>query len=264
MQSEDPELWSMLTDEGRIDQAGEQSTDVIDSDSDNDDGSTTKEQIHKGGVPQPSLITDKDGPTISVEEVIEIAPGEGKIPIHHSMEKNCEPMAFPHHFPSGRFHLNYRREKRITPLRYFQSRLKCGKDLRFAQDSRYIFFALRLVQKDAVHNAICFSERKAKNKEYTAGQLRNSRNILKFIKDDELFQSVFSSIRGSPQYFHKMQLDVLAKVKRFGVPTFFMTWSAAQFKWTPLIKIVGRNSHPPQFFSDEEIEKWIGVTSAKF
>ena len=162
-----------------VDQEEEQLTEVIDSDSDNDDAGS-KEQLHKSGVPQPSLLTDKNGPSISVEDVIEIAPGEGKIPIHHSMEKNCEPMAFPHHFPSGRFHLNYRREKRITPLKYFQSRLKCGKDLRFAQDSRYIFFALRLVQKEAVHNAICFSERKAKNKEYTAGQLRNSRNILKF------------------------------------------------------------------------------------
>ena len=51
-----------------------------------------------------------------------------------------------------------------------------------------------------------------------------------------------------------MQLDVLAKIRYFGVPTFFMTWSCAQFQWTHLIKVVARISKPSQDLSDEDMK----------
>ena len=59
------------------------------------------------------------------------------------------------------------------------------------------------------------------------------------ISDAELYAS-FKSIRGTPQYFHEMMLDVLAKIRQFGPPTFFLTFSAAEFQWTDIIKIVAK------------------------
>ena len=76
----------------------------------------------------------------------------------------------------------------------------------------------------------------------------------KFISDGETY-TIFKKIRGTPQYFKEMQLDVLAKVRRYGVPTFFMTWSAAQFQWNHLIKIVARSSYPYQLLSDDDIDQ---------
>ena len=35
-----------------------------------------------------------------------------------------------------------------------------------------------------------------------------------------------------------MQLDILAKIRFYDRPTFFMTWSANQFHWNDLIKAV--------------------------
>ena len=99
----------------------------------------------------------------------------------------------------------------------------------FANDSRYVFFATDWVEKDAIHNSISFSQRKSKQVDITAGQLRDPGHIRKMISDDEMY-TVFKKIRGTPQYFKDMQLDVLAKVRYYGVPTFFMTWSAAQFQ----------------------------------
>ena len=51
--------------------------------------------------------------------------------------------------------------------------------------------------------------------------------------------ATFKSIRGTPQYFHNMMLDILAKVRQFGPPTFFLTCSAAEMgDWTEVIQSV--------------------------
>ena len=73
----------------------------------------------------------------------------------------------------------------------------------------------------------------------TIGDIKNSTFFQSMISDAELFAS-FKSIRGTPQYFHNMMLDVLAKIRQYGPPTFFLTFSAAEFSWTDIIKIVAR------------------------
>ena len=47
---------------------------------------------------------------------------------------------------------------------------------------------------------------------------------------------------GTPQYFHNiMLLEVLAKIRQFGVYTFFLTCSGAEFHWAEVIQIVARH-----------------------
>ena len=110
-----------------------------------------------------------------------------------------------------------------------------------------------MIEKDAIHNSISFSHRKSKDVDITVGQLKDPTHVRKLISDDEMY-TVFKKIRGTPQFFKDMQLDVLAKIRYFGVPTFFMTWSCAQFQWTHLIKVVARASIPSTNLNDEEIE----------
>ena len=57
------------------------------------------------------------------------------------------------------------------------------------------------------------------------------------ISDDQIFSS-FKNIRGTPQYFHNMLLDAFAKIGQFGVYSFFLTCSAAEFHWTEIIQLV--------------------------
>ena len=93
LKEEDPELWSMMTDET---QCSDELTDqVIDSDSDDDDEGEEKEQIHKQGIPRPSVIQNNHGPDISVEDIIEVAPGEGQIQVNATIEPDYEALTFP-------------------------------------------------------------------------------------------------------------------------------------------------------------------------
>ena len=61
-----------------------------------------------------------------------------------------------------------------------------------------------------------------------AGQLVNQDNVRRMISDDQIF-SYFKDTRGIPQYFHNMPLDILARIRQFGVYTSFLTYSLAEF-----------------------------------
>ena len=67
----------------------------------------------------------------------------------------------------------------------------------------------------------------------------NHDNVRKMISDGQIFSS-FKDIRGTPQCFHNILLDVLAKTKQFRVYTFFLTCSAAEFHWTEIIQVITR------------------------
>ena len=117
-------------------------------------------------------------------------------------------------------------------------KLKCCDD-RFATNSQYIFHALDWVERNTVASSVHFAERKQFQSEINVGQLLNHNNVRWMISDDQIFSS-FKNIRGTPQYFHNMLLDGLAKTRQFGVYTFFLTSSAAEFHWTEIIQVVGR------------------------
>ena len=72
------------------------------------------------------------------------------------------------------------------------------------------------------------------------------------ISDDQLYAS-FKNVRGSPQYYKNMMLDVLAKVRQYGPYTFFLTCSAAEFKWTEIIQVVAKQYG--EELSADQIEK---------
>ena len=118
------------------------------------------------------------------------------------------------------------------------ARLKCHDD-RFASNPQYIFHALDWIERNAVASSIHFAERKQFQGDISAGQLVNTNNVRRLISDDQIFAS-FKNIRGTPQYFHNMMLDVLAKVRHFGCTTFFLTLSAGEFHWPEIIRIVAR------------------------
>ena len=82
-----------------------------------------------------------DGPNISPNEIVNIAPGEGEIPVSFTSEPNWEALAFPKDYSTGRNHFNEEREIPITPSKYVHARPKCWDD-RFASNSQYIFHAL--------------------------------------------------------------------------------------------------------------------------
>ena len=85
-------------------------------------------------------------------------------------------------------------------------------DDRFAAYLEYIFRALDWIERNAVASSIHFAERKQCQSVINVVQLVSQYSVRKMISDYQIFFS-FKIIRGTPQYFHNMLLDVLAKLR---------------------------------------------------
>ena len=184
--------------------------------------------------PFPTVMYNVDGPNICPSEIVNIAPGEGQIPISFTPEPNWEALAFPKDYSTVRIHFNDEREIPITPSKYVHAKLKCCDD-RFAANPQYIFHTFDWIERNAIASSVHFAEWKQFESEISVGQLVNHSNIRRMISDDQVFSS-FKNIRETPQHFHNMLLDFLAKIRQFGVYTFFLTCSAAEFHWTETIQ----------------------------
>ena len=115
----------------------------------------------------------------------------------------------------------------VTPSKHVHAKLKCCDD-RFASNPQCIFHALDWIEKSVVASSVHFTEKKQFQSEINLGLLVNHNNARRMMTDDQIFSS-FKNIRGTLQYFHNMLLDVLAKIRQFGVYTFFLTGSASEF-----------------------------------
>ena len=187
-----------------------------DSDDDIEGINKLKEREMKmSSLPFPTVMHNIDGPNISSSEIVNIAPGEGQIPVSFASELNWEALAFPKEYSIGINHFNEDKDNPITPLKHMHARLKCYDD-RFASNSQYIFHALDWIERNAVAGSIHFAERKQFQSDISVGKFMNKDTVKRMISDDQIFSS-FKNIRGTPQYFHNMLLDVLAKIRQFGV-----------------------------------------------
>ena len=152
----DPELWELLTDEKA------KSKTVEETDSEEDVGSsnnTTENQSKMSSIPCPTVLHEIDRPSVSQNQIINVALGEGNIPVSFSSEPNREALAFPEEYATGKNHFNEARAVPITPTKCVHTRLKCCND-RFASNIQYIFHALDWIKREAVWNSINFAKRK--------------------------------------------------------------------------------------------------------
>ena len=213
------------------------SRDQTDSDDDIEGNDKFKErELNKSSSTFPTVMYNVDGADISPSKIVNVASGEGQMPVSFTCEPNWEALAFPKDYSIGKNHFNEKREIAITPSRYVHARLKCCDD-RFAANPQYIFHALDWIKRNAVASSVHFAEGKQFQSKISVCQLVNHNHIGR-ISDDQIFSSFKN--RGTPQYFCNMLLDVLAKIRRFGVYTFFLTCSAAEFHWTEIIQFVVR------------------------
>ena len=91
------------------------------------------------------VITNKESapsdPSIDESnKVIKFAPGENKIPTNPLKEEFMDAKAFPRHHPTGKYGLNHKRKKPLTPVKYFAQRI-LNKNPQFSQDADYVFVA---------------------------------------------------------------------------------------------------------------------------
>ena len=84
-------------------------------------------------VTYPTVLHEKDGPSISANQVLNIAPGEGQIPVSFTTEPKWEALAFPKDFPHGRGHYSDETREVSNSISYARAQLKCFDNLIFGQ-----------------------------------------------------------------------------------------------------------------------------------
>ena len=76
------------------------------------------------------------------------------------------------------------------------------------------------------------------------------------VKLDDGYQ-IFKTIRCSPPYFENKKKNVMAMIRQLGIPSLFISLSAADTKWTNLLSSI-QTLLTNKLCSSEEIEKMTG------
>ena len=137
--------------------------------------------------------------TLAPEEIC-IAPGEGKVPSSLVTDDNCEQLAFPYLFPTGKFGYSIQRSYKLSPVKYFNQRL-LNYTQQFASESDYIFYALSVTQQLKLNSQINIALKKVCGRNLTAQMLSNnfSETVKEFLLRDEAYQFM-GNIKGTPAY----------------------------------------------------------------
>lgn len=106
--------WGLLTDEKAKSKSVEETGNAKNVDSSNN---ITKNWSKNWLVPYQAALPEKDGPCVSQNQIVNIAPGEENIPVSFSWEPNWEALTFPKEYASGKNHINEARVVPITPYK---------------------------------------------------------------------------------------------------------------------------------------------------
>ena len=171
-------------------------------------------------------------------EIYNIAPGENRHPVSLMTDQKCEELAFPVLFPQGCFGYMEERNIKLSPVKYFNSRLLHYTG-RFATNSEYLFTQFVIEQKK-VADSINIALKKVQGQTLSASQIKLDVNKLKNLVCQDQAYLFLRQIPGTPPYWQKFMYEVVAMVKQLGIPTWFMTLSCADLRWPELFQIVGR------------------------
>ena len=173
-----------------------------------------------------------------------IAPGEGNKPLPLITDKLFEELADPEKLPNGKGgYADTQKDTKLKLRRYVNAHL-LDQDGHFAKDIQYIFHMQYADEHKQVTDCIGITLRQTRGRQQLsqtlhAGMLKNPQHIHNIFKRDRAY-SFLKHIRGSPQYWQKMFYEVLAMIQTLGIPTWFLTLSAADMKWPELIQVIAR------------------------
>ena len=204
---------------------------------------------------RPSGVTDtllqESNIVENADRIISFAPGEGNKPIGIFLDKDSEYLSFPSIFCGKRRPDNNERNVPVTYSTIAKWELR-SQDRRAAMSVPNIFYKLKKLQIKQIQDSACISLRKCKTKGkcFTAGDLKSEDYLNKLVHLDEGFR-VLKSVRGSPPYFEKCKKDLFAMIRQLGNPTWFCSFSAAETRWTHLLKTLGRIVEKKEYTDDE-------------
>ena len=187
-------------------------------------------------------------------DAITFAPGEGQHPLSLYHDVDAEYLCFPTIFCGER---RPSKEERTVPV-YYSDIVKWelrSVDRRAAQSVPNIFFKHKKLQMKQISDKVNLAVRRCKGneKKITAAEARNSEYLDKLGNLDEGYY-IFRQLRNSPAYLQSRKKDIFAMIRQLSLPTWFMSLSAADTRWTDLLKMLAKLNNGVSY-TDKDIEE---------
>ena len=199
-----------------------------------------------------TLVDDADIDN-KYDKVFTFAPGEGQHPLSLYQDKDAEYLCFPT-ISCGQTPPS--RDERLVPVHYsdiVKWELR-SVDRRAAQSVPNIFFKHKKLQMKQISDKVNLAVRRCKNrgKKITAAEARDSNYLDKLVNLDEGYY-IFRQLRNSPAYLETRKKYIFAMIRQLSLPTWFMSLSAADTRWTDLLKMLAKLNDGIEY-SEKELE----------
>ena len=200
--------------------------DATEPDNENDADFDERDQLH--GVANDTCLQPIEFTSQALSQlhdaIFSIAPAEGNRPVSlmsNDDDQDTEATTFPGLFPTGKGTFKSERLTKLTLSKYLNARL-LGSDLRFAQNTQYIFFAQYAKELEQLLSGIRIAMRKGATKtragqQITATMLKDKDEMSNILKSDLGFHH-FEALRGSPTYWNKCMNELFAMIRQLGCP----------------------------------------------
>ncbi|KAJ8048677.1 ATP-dependent DNA helicase PIF1 [Holothuria leucospilota] len=205
-----------------------------------------------------TMLTDAE---YDSSQILTFAPGENQRPLSLLQDADAEYLAFPTIFCGKRRADNSERQVPISYSDICKFELR-SVDRRVAASVPNLFFKLKKIEMHQIRDKVSLALRRCKMK----GQKLTAREVLDEEKRDRLVKldegyHIFRTIRNSPPYLEKRKKDLMAMIRQLGFPTYFVSLSAADTRWTDLLGILGKLVDNRQYTENELKEmNWADKT----
>ncbi|XP_061193259.1 uncharacterized protein LOC133201473 [Saccostrea echinata] len=236
----------------------DQNIDNLETDDDDDDEFCEVDGVGRDG----NCDTLLDDASQDMNQIYTFAPGEGQRPISLYQDPTAEYLSFPTIF-CGKGRLpDDERQVRVSYADLAKWELR-SVDRRAVQSVPNLFFKLKKIQMKQVTDKCNLALRKCKTKgkSMTANEMKNPENVSNLVRHNEGF-FVFRQLRNSPAYLETRKKDVFAMIRQLGLPTWFMSLSAADTRWNNLIRALGVLNDGKEY-TDEQIDSMAWFEKSK-
>ncbi|XP_065370889.1 uncharacterized protein LOC135963037 [Calliphora vicina] len=179
--------------------------------------------------PQETLLENIPVENISLERIC-IAPGQGQRPIDMIFDEDSEELSYPS------IYCGVKRTCTATVGKIIKSEAR-RYDRRCARVDK-ILYSYKKLELSRVKNSIstCLRKKVGPN-QHTAVNMLNEHFVQNLVQHDDGYH-ILKGIRSSPAHWEGEKKKVLAMIRQFGLPTFFITLSAAESQWPELLVIL--------------------------
>ena len=117
-------------------------------------------------------------------------------------------------------------------------------DKRVSTNIPNIFWKTKFKQINQIHQQVSFAlhRTQTKGKKITAQTFLDKQQRQNIFNYDDRYR-IFKNIRSSPPYFEHKKKELMAMIQQLGIPTLFISLSAADTKWVELLRSIYISIH---------------------